>query len=234
MGWVTIGIFAMQTLGLHGALLHTMACGLATACILLLGKPQDHHLEQPRPKWGQRFAYAIGTLSAIGVPGLAGFVGYSTLVLGFVQVNWQDPIADLGRDVWSIVIALSLLFAAWGLFRAWRRGQAADSAQQTLIVVPLLILLVLAGLYPTLVTDIVGPSIHRLLTQILLSTNVPTDQPDPSVPQLDGEEQFFPYPEQPDGAQLPQGQQRSWHLDAAPVNHEFHLPEAKRRWVHAI
>jgi len=231
MGWVTIGIFSLQSLGLHGALFHTMACSVATAIMLLLGPTQDPRPTQPPAKWGQRFAWGIGALSAIGVPGLAGFVGNSTLVLGFVQARWQDPTADLGRDVWSIAIAVGLVLAAWGLFRAWRSVQTADDVQQALIVVPLVILLVLAGLRPTLITNIVGPSVHRLLTQVFLSARIPTDGPDPAAPQTEGEEQFFPLPDRPDGARLQRDRQPARSLQAARATSGLSLPALERYWV---
>jgi NADH-quinone oxidoreductase subunit M len=231
MGWVTVGVFTMGVLGLQGALLHTMACGLATASILLLEHTQGPRGERQGVRWGQHFAYATGILSAIGVPGLAGFVSNSTLILGFLQVQWPDPASKLGRDIWSITIAVGLVLATWGLLRAWRRSHIIGDIQHALIVVPLLILIVLAGVYPTLITDIVGPSIHRLLTQILLSSNVPTDETDPSPPQPDGQEQFFPLPDRPDGTWIPRDRQLPLHAKAATGAVSFAPPALGHDWM---
>jgi NADH-quinone oxidoreductase subunit M len=229
MGWVTTGIFTMHTLGLHGAILCVIACSLATASMLLLERERDLPARQPSLNWGGRLALAIAALAAIGIPGLAGFVGQSTLLLGFTQAHWRDGIASVAEQVWSIGIAIGLLLAAWGLFRAWRRTVATSDPQQIPLIVPLLILIVLLGLYPTLVTDIIGPSVHRLITQIRLGAGIPAEETEPSVPEPQ-QEQYFPLPDQPDGARFPDRQHPFFNMRPAQ---EATFP-APLAFVHAL
>jgi NADH-quinone oxidoreductase subunit M len=213
MGLVAIGVFSLGNLGLHGTVLHMAGCSLATALLRLLdgGRPEDRdqHREGGPVQWWPRAMLGLGLLSALGFPGLLGFAGNSALVLGIMRWRWNtDGSAGSGvwEWIWYVAILLGLLLAAWSLLRAtWRTLlPAVDQVQpqRTMLLVPLAIILVIAGLRPSLATDITGPTAHRLLVE--LRSGVERDLLEMGLPALPGEDEERP-PTAPD-----EGESATW------------------------
>ena len=177
MGLTTVGIFSMADLGLYGAIMHVAGSSLAAAALLLLCVEQREGQRQVSSavpvSWARRTALSLGFLSAMGTPGLVGFTGQGLLVLGAARWPWQGGGSAATNGLWDWLwrglIAGGVLLGMWALLRAWRRAvpiSACQPARHTLIVLPLLFLIVLAGIAPTLTSRISGPSIHRLLVQL--------------------------------------------------------------------
>jgi NADH-quinone oxidoreductase subunit M len=175
MSLATVGIFSLQNLGVHGTVMQMVGRSLSTAALLLLldarTDQEKTQTGQPAVPRGDRFALTLGFLSAIGVPGLIGFVGQGTLVLGILRWRWQVSASPTLNRAWDWVlvafIVLGLVVGAWALLRAWRRVRPLHRfSRQATIALPVLFLIVLAGLYPSRVSDTIGPSVNRLLIQV--------------------------------------------------------------------
>jgi NADH-quinone oxidoreductase subunit M len=106
------------------------------------------------------------TMANVGLPGTSGFVGEFLTLMGVFQVNtWVAAVATSGV----------ILSAAYGLW-LYRRVVFGDLIKESLksitdmsgreraIFAPLVIMTLLLGVYPSLVTDIIGPSVTALVT----------------------------------------------------------------------
>jgi NADH-quinone oxidoreductase subunit M len=107
------------------------------------------------------------TMANVGLPGTSGFVGEFLVLMGIFQEN-----------TWIAVIATSgvILSASYGLW-LYRRVVMGDLIKESLksitdmttreraIFAPLVVMTLLLGVYPSLVTDIIGPSVGALIDQ---------------------------------------------------------------------
>jgi NADH-quinone oxidoreductase subunit M len=106
------------------------------------------------------------TMANVGLPGTSGFVGEFLTLVGIFQVNtWVAFVATSG-------VILSASYALW-LYRRVVFGALLKEALKTitdmdrrekLMFAPLVAMTLLLGIYPSLVTDIIGPSVGALVT----------------------------------------------------------------------
>jgi NADH-quinone oxidoreductase subunit M len=169
-GLIITGIFAMQDTGLHGALLHLLACGLSSAALLLLCDAQARDraaIPAPHPSQPSRLGMAVAFLSGMGLPGTVGFLGQAALLVQAIGGAWPASSA-IGDWVWPTAILVGLLLSSGSLLRAWRRAAVTASrplTQQTLVGLALPVLILLLGVYTTPISDAVGPTVFRLLEE---------------------------------------------------------------------
>jgi NADH-quinone oxidoreductase subunit M len=105
------------------------------------------------------------TMANVGLPGTSGFVGEFLTLVGVFQVNtWVAAIAATG-------VILSAAYALW-LYRRVVMGDLIKESLKTikdmdgrerLMFTPLVVMTLLLGVYPSLVTDIIGPSVSALI-----------------------------------------------------------------------
>jgi NADH-quinone oxidoreductase subunit M len=106
------------------------------------------------------------TMANVGLPGTSGFVGEFLTLVGVFQVNtWVAAVATSGV----------ILSASYGLW-LYRRVVFGDLIKESLksitdmttreraIFAPLVVMTLLLGVYPKLVTDITGPAVAALVT----------------------------------------------------------------------
>jgi len=99
------------------------------------------------------------------LPGTSGFVGEFLTLVGIFQVNtWVAMVATTG-------VILSAAYALW-LYRRVVLGDLIKESLKTIkdmstreraIFAPLVVMTLLLGVYPSLVTDIIGPSVGALI-----------------------------------------------------------------------
>ena len=120
LGFIVLGIFALNTEGLEGGLLQMVNHGLSTgALFLLVGFIYERrHTRQISELIGLQKAapvlaavFTVVMLSSVGLPGLNGFVGEFLILTGaFVAHRW-----------WAVVAAAGVIFAALYLLWAYQR-----------------------------------------------------------------------------------------------------------------
>jgi len=186
MGYVTMGIFAANQQGVDGAIFQMISHGFVSGALFLcVGVIYDRMHTREIDAYGglavRMPAYALifmlFTMANVGLPGTSGFVGEFLTLLGVFQVNtWVGLIATTG-------VILSAAYALW----LYRRVVFGDLIKESLksitdmtrrekaIFAPLVVMTLLLGVYPSLVTDIIGPSVEALLTQydIAVANHVP-------------------------------------------------------------
>ena len=174
MGFVTMGIFAANQQGLDGAIFQMISHGfISGALFLAVGVIYDRMHTREIAAYGGLInrmpvyaaIFLLFTMANVGLPGTSGFVGEFLTFLGVFQVNtWVAFFAATG-------VILSAGYALW-LFRRVVMGELIkeslksikdmDRREKTLMA-PLVVMTLLLGVYPALVTDIIGPSVAALV-----------------------------------------------------------------------
>jgi NADH-quinone oxidoreductase subunit M len=176
MGYVTMGIFAANQQGIDGAIFQMISHGfISGALFLCVGVIYDRMHTRDIDAYGglvnRMPAYALiflfFTMANVGLPGTSGFVGEFLTLVGVFQVNtWVALVATSG-------VILSAAYALW----LYRRVVLGDLIKESLksirdmtgreraIFAPLVVMTLLLGVYPSLVTDIIGPSTEALISQ---------------------------------------------------------------------
>ena len=173
LGFVMLGIFALNAQVIAGATLQMINHGLSTgALFLMVGMLYDRRhtrlLSEFGGLWKQipvfGFLFLIVALSSAGLPGLNGFVGEFNILLGMFQTD----------RVFAIVAAFGVVLAAWYLLSAVRQmlqgplTRPENAAlhdlnwRERLILVPLVALFFVIGLFPNLLFDKINPSAQAL------------------------------------------------------------------------
>ena len=175
MGYVTMGIFAANQQGIDGAIFQMLSHGfISGALFLCVGVIYDRMHTREIDAYGglvnRMPAYALifmlFTMANVGLPGTSGFIGEFLTLLGVFQVNtWVALVATTG-------VILSAAYALW----LYRRVVLGDLIKESLksisdmttreraIFAPLVAMTLLLGVYPSLVTDIIGPSVEALIS----------------------------------------------------------------------
>jgi NADH-quinone oxidoreductase subunit M len=174
MGFVTAGIFAVNQQGLDGAIFQMISHGfISGALFLCVGVIYDRMHTRDIDAYGglvnRMPAYALVfmlfTMANVGLPGTSGFVGEFLTLMGMFQANtWVAAVATTG-------VILSAGYALW-LYRRVVLGDLIKESLKTIsdmtgreraIFAPLIVMTLLLGVYPSLVTDIIGPSVSALI-----------------------------------------------------------------------
>ncbi|MFT7368937.1 MAG: NADH-quinone oxidoreductase subunit M [Alteromonas macleodii] len=177
MGFVTMGIFTFNQQGLDGAIFQMISHGfISGALFLCVGVIYDRMHTRDIDAYGglvnRMPAYAMifmfFTMANVGLPGTSGFVGEFLTLVGVFQVNtWIAAFATSG-------VILSAAYALW-LYRRVVMGDLIKESLKTItdmtarerwIFTPLVIMTLLLGIYPALVTDIIGPSVTALVVHV--------------------------------------------------------------------
>ncbi|MCO4842186.1 MAG: NADH-quinone oxidoreductase subunit M [Yoonia sp.] len=181
MGYVTMGIFAVNQQGIDGAIFQMISHGfISGALFLCVGVIYDRMHTREIDAYGglvnRMPAYALiflfFTMANVGLPGTSGFIGEFLVLMGIFQVNtWVAMFATTG-------VILSAAYALW-LYRRVVMGDLIKESLRTIsdmttrerfIFAPLAFMTLLLGVYPALVLDIIGPSVTALVDNYDMAT----------------------------------------------------------------
>ncbi|PWJ84052.1 NADH dehydrogenase subunit M [Pseudaminobacter salicylatoxidans] len=180
MGYVTMGIFAMNAQGIQGSLFQMLSHGLVSGALFLcVGVIYDRMhtreitayggLVNNMPKYA--VAFLIFTMANVGLPGTSGFVGEFLTLIGVFKVNtWVALFAATG-------VILSASYALWlyrkiifgALTKDSLKGLLDLSAREKTILYPLIVLTIFFGVYPAPVFDVTAASVQSLINNITAS-----------------------------------------------------------------
>jgi len=177
MGFVMLGMFALNMQGLQGSILQMVNHGLSTgALFLIVGLIYDRihsrmiadmgGLSSVMPVYATLFA--ITMLSSIGLPGLNGFIGEFLILVGAFKVSW----------VWAVFavtgIVLGAAYMLW-LFQRTMFGPVVHESNKGLLdlnlreamtLIPLVILFFWIGLYPAPFLKAMEPSVQKVVARL--------------------------------------------------------------------
>ncbi len=177
MGFVTLGIFALNLQGLEGGILQMLNHGVSTgALFLLVGVIYERTHTRMIADYGgiavKTPIYAtmlmIITLSSIGLPGTNGFVGEFTVLLGAFQ--HYKPYAVIA----SVGIILGAGYMLWlyqrvifGKITNPHNEHLADmNLREIVAALPLVILVFLVGVYPNSAFNVMHASVNNLIQHV--------------------------------------------------------------------
>jgi NADH-quinone oxidoreductase subunit M len=187
LGFVMLGLFALNSQGMQGAILQMINHGLSTgALFLLVGMIYEQtHTRELKVYGGLwKITPVFGTimlivaLSSMGLPGLNGFVGEFTILLGAfgsLAINnaWFAAISALG----VIMAAVYILYMFQKMFLG-PQGEIVDEVKkhghgirdlnwrEIAIMVPILILIFWIGLYPKPFFALMAPAVDQLVASL--------------------------------------------------------------------
>ncbi|MBY5161047.1 NADH-quinone oxidoreductase subunit M [Salsipaludibacter albus] len=177
MGFVVLGIFALNSTATSAGVVQMVNHGLSTgALFLLIGFLYDRRHTREISAFGglakQVPVYAgfflLVVLSSLALPGLNGFVGEFPVLLGtFQEVPWAAVLGSFG----AVLAALYLLWAYQRMFHGPLVGAANESttdltAREIGVMVPLVVLIVAIGVYPQPLYDLVEPAVDTVLVGV--------------------------------------------------------------------
>jgi NADH-quinone oxidoreductase subunit M len=177
LGFVMLGVFALNQQGVAGGMLQMLNHGISTgALFLIVGFIYERRhtrlitdfggLAKQMPVFTTIFM--IVTLSSIGLPGTNGFVGEFLILIGSFEseLRWWSVIASSG-------VILSAVYMLW-MFQRVMFGQLTNPKNQTLsdlnareviLMMPLLVMIFVMGVYPTPFISKMEPAIDKLIVQ---------------------------------------------------------------------
>jgi NADH-quinone oxidoreductase subunit M len=172
MGFIVLGIFALTAQAASGAVLQMVNHGLSTgALFLLVGVLYERRHTRLLSEYGGIWAkvpifgsfFIITALSSAGLPGMNGFVGEFTILLGTFRVN----------VAYAAVATFGIVLAAWYLLTAVRRAlfgplNPANAAladmtpREIAVMLPLVAFFFVIGLFPNLFFEKINPATDGL------------------------------------------------------------------------
>jgi NADH-quinone oxidoreductase subunit M len=186
MGFVMLGIATLTQNGINGAIFGMVAHGLITGMLFFVAGSihERYHtreiaelggvLEQI-PKFGSVFTYAA--IASLGLPGLAGFWGEMLALLGS-----YNPAEGLNETLFRVLMVgggigtvLTAGYLLWTIQRV-NLGRVPErfagkpifdvTAIEWVAWAPLLLLIVVAGLFPKVVLEVTDGAVQGLISVV--------------------------------------------------------------------
>jgi NADH-quinone oxidoreductase subunit M len=178
LGFVMLGLFALNQQGIQGGILQMVNHGVSTGALFLIvgmiyERRHTREMDAFGGLWKVMPIYAtltlIVTLSSMGLPGLNGFVGEFTILLGAFGSS------ALGSALFAAFGALGVILAAIYLLKMFQKlflGPLDKEENQSLkdlswreiaTLAPLLIMIFWIGLYPKPFFNLMAPSVDKLM-----------------------------------------------------------------------
>jgi len=181
MGFVILGMFALNSHGVQGSILQMVNHGISTgALFLIVGVVYERRHIRDMDAFGGLWSVMpiygtfalIVSLSSMALPGLNGFVGEFSILLGAFDSNilgsyWFAGIAAIGVILAAVYILKMYQNVFLGPVKSEENKKMKDlTPLEILTLVPLLILIFWIGLYPRPFFHLMGPAVDKLVTAI--------------------------------------------------------------------
>lgn len=177
LGFVVLGIFALNVQGLQGGIIQMVNHGLSTgALFLIVGMIYERRHTRLISDFGGLartipvFAtfFMITTMSSIGVPGLNGFVGEFLILLGAFKASWVlGVIATTGIVLAAVYMLWMFQRVVWGeVTHEENRGLTDLSIREWVVILPLVFLMFWIGIYPKTFLSKTETSAKHLISHV--------------------------------------------------------------------
>ncbi len=183
LGFVMLGIFALNQQGVVGGVLQMINHGVSTgALFLMVGMIYERRHTRLIREFGGLWAimpafsviFLVVCLSSLGLPGLNGFVGEFLILVGAFQVNrTAAAFATLGIIFAAVYILWMYQRVALGPVTHDENRALHDlSLREWAVVLPLVLLIVWIGIYPVAFTSKTEATVGALLAQVQSKASV--------------------------------------------------------------
>ncbi len=177
MGFVMLGMFALNEAGLRGSILQMLNHGISTgALFLLVGIVYERRHNRLISEYGglakvmplYAMFFMVITMSSIGLPTLNGFVGELTILIGAFHHSW----------VWAVFAATGIVLGAGYMLWMYQRvffGELSNEKNKALpdlnlreqwTLIPLIVMAFWIGLYPKPFFRMMEPTVARVMERI--------------------------------------------------------------------
>lgn len=180
MGFVMLGLAAMTSQGMNGAVLQMFNHGTSTAMLfLLIGilYERSHHRWIVRPDGTKGFGglytqmpkfsivFIIAMFASMGLPGLSGFISEALIFLGIYERFTTITFLAL------IGLLLGAAYLLW-MFKRMFFGEVIEECKsytdmnkrEIFYMIPLCVAVILFGIWPSPILDIMKASVNELVT----------------------------------------------------------------------
>ncbi len=189
-GFIIAGIFVMTSQGQSGSTLYMLNHGLSTAAVFLIaGFLIARRGSRSIADYGgvQKVApimagtFMVSAMATLSLPGLAPFISEFLVLLGTFNRYW------LAAAFGVSALVLSAIYMLW-LYQRVMTGPVATGNEkigdlrprEMVVVAPLIALLLVLGIYPKPVLDVINPAVENTMTTI------GQHDPAPNVPMTGG------------------------------------------------
>ncbi|MBI2214287.1 MAG: NADH-quinone oxidoreductase subunit M [Acidobacteria bacterium] len=177
LGFVMLGMFALNPMGLQGSVLQMINHGISTGGLfLLVGIVYERRHTRMIAEYGgiakvmpvYAFFFLVTTLSSIGLPTLNGFIGEFAILLGVANVSM----------VWAAFAALGIVLGAaymlwlyqrvfWGPLDNPKNNELKDlSLREQWTLIPLVVCMFWIGIYPKPFFDIMEEPVNYIVKKV--------------------------------------------------------------------
>lgn len=179
MGFVTLGIFALNSQGIEGGILQMINHGVVTGALFMCvgviyerthsRQIADHQgLSTPMPVFA---AFAmVFTLASIGLPGTNGFIGEFLIILGGFTAN---KLAGILAATGVVIGAGYMLWLYQRLFFMRVHEKVVEvpdmDTREIIALAPLVTLVLWIGVYPVPFLDFMHPTVEHLLERVSIA-----------------------------------------------------------------
>jgi NADH-quinone oxidoreductase subunit M len=184
LGFVVLGIFAFTRYGMTGSVLQMVNHGLSTGALFLLvgmlyERLHTRNLDEMggmasvTPKLAGMFLFAA--LSSLGLPGLNNFVGEFLVILGSFASN------PLYGSIAASGVVLAAIYLLWA-YQRMAQGPVSErsanhpdvSVREYALIAPVLVAILVLGVYPKLVLDRIEPTTNRVVAHVVAQPSADT------------------------------------------------------------
>ncbi len=181
LGFVMLGMFALNVQGISGSILQMVNHGLSTgALFLLVGMLYERRHTRELAAFGGLWKVVpvlavislVVSLSSMGLPGLNGFVGEFTILLGsFGSSAYQSPwfagVAALGVILAAVYMLKMFEKLFLGPVTQEENRKLLDlNVREVLVLAPLLVVIFWIGIYPQPFFNLINPTVEQLVAAV--------------------------------------------------------------------
>ncbi len=176
MGFVTIGIFAMTTQAVQGAMFVMLSHGIVSAALFLcVGVVYDRLHTREIARYGglvnnmpvYAAIFMIFMLASVGLPATSGFVGEFLVLVGTFKVSTLTTfLAATGVVLGAAYMLYLYKRVVFGeIVHDDVRKMTDVSAREIAVFAPLVVLVFWMGIYPSSFTAPMAPAIEKVITR---------------------------------------------------------------------
>jgi NADH-quinone oxidoreductase subunit M len=185
LGFIILGTFAFTRQGQSGAVLYMVNHGLSTgALFLIIGFLYERRHTRLIEEYGGlrsvvpvlAATFLVAGLSSLALPGLNGFVSEFLVLLGTYS---RHPVLGIIATFGIILAALYILVAYQRTMQGpvtveANRGMADLDLREKLVIAPVLLVIIVLGVYPAPVLRVIEPSVQRVMERVEKTDPAPT------------------------------------------------------------
>lgn len=187
MGFVLLGLGALTIEGVSGSLFHMLSHGLISgALFLIVGVLYDRTKDRKIDNFSGLASklpvftavVVIVFFASLGLPGLSGFIGEVMVLMGaFASAGSNGVVPFTMAIIAAAGILISAIYYLWTLQRMffgkywvrdakWEGAMTDLTRREYLVFIPLILLILILGIWPRLVLDISQATTEQFITHL--------------------------------------------------------------------